>query len=184
MPPFAGQSQFFGQVAALEVENAVGQRPFLSLFEPVPDPADKFGHGRHGARNDVVESLRQGLDPHAAGREVRKPEARRNPFDHGYLLADGVRSRETGLRKEDRQRHRRESAAAPHVENPRSVAERADLGDGQRMQHVTQVELVEILARNDVDLRVPVGIEVVQRRELLLLTPGQVREIFNYQLQL
>ena len=90
MPPFAGQGQFFGQVAALEVENAVGQRPFLSLFEPVPNPADKFGHGRHGARNDVVESLRQGLDPHAAGREVRKPEARRNPFDHGYLLAEGL----------------------------------------------------------------------------------------------
>ena len=173
--------KIIGGVALIAIPLAI---IFLSLFEPVPDPADKFGHGRHGARNDVVETLFEGLDPHAAGRQVPQPERSGDPFDHRDLLADRIRGGEVCPGKEDRQRHGRESAAAPHVENPRSVAERADLGDGQRMQHVTQVELVEILARNDVDLRVPVGIEVVQRRELLLLTPGQVREIFNYQLQL
>ena len=40
----------------------------------------------------------------------------------------------------------------------------ADLGNSQRVEHVTQVQLVEILARNDVDLRVPVGIEVGQSK--------------------
>ena len=55
---------------------------------------------------------------------------------------------------------------------------------GERVEHMVLIEVADVLARDDVDLRVPVGIEVVQRRELLLLTPGQVREIFNYQLQL
>ena len=52
----------------------------------------------------------------------------------------------------DRQRHRREAAAAPHVEDTGTGIERTDLGNGERMQHMAQVELVEILARDDVDL--------------------------------
>ena len=82
------------------------------------------------------------------------------------------------LGKEDRQRHRREAAAAPHVEDTGAGIERTDLGNGERMQHMAQVELVEILARDDVDLGVPVGVEAVQGGELLPLQFRQAGEIF------
>lgn len=82
------------------------------------------------------------------------------------------------LGKEDRQRHRREAAAAPHVEDTGTGIERTDLGNGERMQHMAQVELVEILARDDVDLGVPVGVKAVQGGELLPLQFRQAGEIF------
>ena len=82
------------------------------------------------------------------------------------------------LGEEDRQRNGREAAAAPHVEHPGTRGEGADLGDGERVQHVPQVKLVEILARDHVDLGVPVGVQCVQRFELPALRAGQVGEVF------
>lgn len=86
--------------------------------------------------------------------------------------------------EEDRQRNRRKAAAAADVENARPGVERADLGNSQRVEHVTQVQLVEILARDDVDLRVPVGVKVVQRRKPLPLAVGEFGEIFENQFQI
>ena len=75
-------------------------------------------------------------------------------------------------------------ASAADVENARPGVERADLGNSQRVEHVTQVQLVEILARDDVDLRVPVGVKVVQRRKPLPLAVGEFGEIFENQFQI
>ena len=44
------------------------------------------------------------------------------------------------------------------------------------------VEVLDVLARDDVNLLVPVGVQVIKRRKLLLLTFGEVREVFEYSL--
>ena len=63
----------------------------------------------------------------------------------------------------------RESAAGAEVEDARAGTETDGLGDGQRVEHVVLVELVDVLAGDDVDLRVPVVVEGVEGLELLLL---------------
>ena len=45
------------------------------------------------------------------------------------------------------------------------------------MEHVAQIELVEILARDDVDAGVPLGIERLECGELFALALGERREI-------
>ena len=45
---------------------------------------------------------------------------------------------------------------------------------------MAQIELVEILARDDVDLCVPIGVEILQGSELLLLLLRERGEIFFY----
>lgn len=184
IPPFAGQRQLFGQIAPLEVENAVGQGAALSAFEAVPNPVHEFGHGRNGARNDVIVAFRKRFGTRAAGFQIPQTQSRGHAFDDGDLLADGIDGRETRFGEEDRQRNRRKAAAAADVENARPGVERADLGNSQRVEHVTQVQLVEILARDDVDLRVPVGVKVVQRRKPLPLAVGEFGEIFENQFQI
>ena len=88
------------------------------------------------------------------------------------------------LGKEDCEGHRRETAAATDIEDTGAGLEAAHLGDGQRMEDVTQVELVEILARNNVDLGVPIGIEVPQRGEAPLLLGVEVGKVFENRIHL
>lgn len=42
------------------------------------------------------------------------------------------------------------------------------------------VEVVDILAADDIDLGIPIAIQTVEGSELLLLLVGEVREIFLY----
>ena len=49
------------------------------------------------------------------------------------------------------------------------------------MEHVVLVEVVDILSRDDVDLRVPVMIQVIKGRKLSLLLLSNIRKIFCYQ---
>ena len=48
------------------------------------------------------------------------------------------------------------------------------------MEHMVFVELVNVLARDDVDLRVPVVIEGIEGLELLLLAVREVGKVFQY----
>ena len=130
--------------------------------------------------SSVIELLADLLDAHVAGVDVRYPRALAHPAHHGYLLANGVRRRKARLGEHDGQRHAREAAAAPHVEDARARFEAAHFGYGQRVEQVRQVELVEVLARDDVDLRIPVGVKAVKRFVLRALPFGQVGKIFRY----
>ena len=141
----------------------LGRAPFCPPVDLIPDPADEGRHLRHGAGNHIVVPFGKRFGPGAEGGEVGEAESLRNALYDLDFLADRVHGREMRLGEEDRQRNGREAAAAPHVEHPRSRGEGADLGDGERVQHVPQVKLVEILARDHVDLGVPVGVQCVQR---------------------
>ena len=116
IPAHTGLRQFFGQVAALEVEDAVRKRAFLSLPDFRPDPSDELRHCRDGARNDIIVAFLQRLDTHAAGIEVLQPEPGGDAPDDRDLLADGIGGGEMRLGKEDRQRHRGEAPSAAAVE--------------------------------------------------------------------
>ena len=90
--------------------------------------------------------------------DVLEPEG----FGHGpsypHLLADAVDEEEVTLGEEDRQRDAREATARTEVDDPRTRLEADHLGDTERMQDMVFVERVNILARDDVDLGVPLSI--------------------------
>ncbi len=176
-PRLAGAGQFVGQIAAFEVEDAVGQRAAPSAFDERPNPAREGRHVGHGARDDVVEPLRELLGTAVARFEVGDARPFGHGAHHGDLLADRVDGRKTCLGEEDRQRHRGEAPSAADVEHPRAGREGADAGDGQRVEHVAQVELIEILARDDVDAGVPLGVERPERGELFALARREIGEI-------
>ena len=83
----------------------------------------------------------------------------------------------SGVGEENSQRYRRKSAPAPYIHDPRLRCKGADLGDGQRMKDMPQVQLPEILARDDVDAGVPQLVQRVQRRKLRALTLRKIGEI-------
>ena len=68
-------------------------------------------------------------------------------------------------------------ASAVVVENRSAGTETDGLGNGQRVEHVVIVEVVNVFARDDVNLFVPVAIEGVEGLELLALGVADVWEI-------
>ena len=93
------------------------------------------------------------------------------------FLACTVDELELAFREENREGHTWESATCTEVENAGTWAEVDNLGYGQRVEHMMLVELVDILARNDINLSVPVAIEFAKCGKLLQLYIVKIREI-------
>ena len=143
---------------------------------------DELRRARHGPRHDVVETLADLLDTYVASLDVGYACRLAYAFDDGDLLAYGVCGHEVRLGEHYGQRHAREASAAADVEDAGAAVETADGGNGERMEHVTYVQLAEILARDDVYAGVPLGVGFVQRGELSALMLRNVGEIFQYEL--
>ena len=101
-----------------------------------------------------------------------------NLLSHAYLLARSVNQLKIAFGKENGQRNTWETATRTEVQNLGAWGKLNHLADGQRVQHVVFVQVVDVLARNDVYLGVPVTIQSVERSKLLLLPDADVWEIF------
>ncbi len=76
-----------------------------------------------------------------------------------------------------RQRNPRKPAAGSHVNHPRTRRETDHLRDPQRMQHVPLVQVLHVLPRHHIDLRVPLPVQLLQGREAVTLLLRQFGEI-------
>ena len=85
------------------------------------------------------------------------------------LLADGIDEMELGLREHDGKGDTREAAARAEVHDAGARLEANHFGNGERVQDMMLVEVVDILARDDVYLAVPVAVERIEGGELFLL---------------
>ena len=110
---------------------------------------------------------------------VLKSDGIAHLLSHPYLLACAVDEFELTFRKENGQRNTRETATCSEVENLSARLKMDHLGDGQRVEHMVLVKLVDILARDNVDLGVPITIECVEGFELATLRLCQFREILD-----
>ena len=162
----------------------LGRGAALSAFEAVPNPVHEFGHGRNGARNDVIVAFRKRFGTRAGGSRFRRPSPAVTPSTTAIFL----RMESTAVKRASGKRIASGTDGKPPPQptsRMRAPASNAQtFGNSQRVEHVTQVQLVEILARDDVDLRVPVGVKVVQRRKPLPLAVGEFGEIFENQFQI
>ena len=73
------------------------------------------------------------------------------------------------------------AAAGAKVHNLGSGLEVDDLGNAKRVEDVVLIEVVNVLAGDDVDFGVPIVIQLVELLELGGLFGGEVLEIFLYQ---
>ena len=167
------------QVTALEAEDAVGQGVQLGLGNVLAHDLHEVGQGHHGAADDEVVLSALVLAAQVFRMAVRQADGLADLLRHADFLARAVDELELTVGEEDGQGDAGESTAGAEVEDARAGTETDGLGDGQRVEHVVLVELVDVLAGDDVDLRVPVVVEGVEGFELLLLAGSEVGEIFQ-----
>ena len=97
----------------------------------------------------------------------------------GYpdFLADAVDQPKMTFGKHDGQGYAGKASARSDVENAGAGLEVDVLGDGQRMEHMMEIQVVDVLAGDDIDLRVPIAIKRVEGFKLLPLAGSECREI-------
>ena len=132
-------------------------------------PGDEFAQRGDGAGDHKIVFAVQLLsaDLHSLG--IGESDAIDDIGDHLDFLANGVDEGKAGVGEEDGERDPRETAAGAHIENLAHGGEGHHLGDGQGVEHVVLIEVLHILAGDDVDLSVPLLIKRQQSGKLLAL---------------
>ena len=170
-PAGHGPDNFFVHIAPLQVEDAAGVFPVHPWIEIV--------QGGYGPRNDIVEGVRKRFGPGVYHGYVWELNGFRYAARHQGFLADGIAQGEPRLREQDGQRDAGETPSRSQIKDvraagPPTVKERGLLllqvpGDGQRMQDVVGIQIVNVFAGNHIDFFVPLAIQAVQGGKLFLL---------------
>ena len=111
------------------------------------------------------------------GADVRQPKG----FGHSScdldLLTYTIDQQELTFGEENSQRNTGKPSARAEVEDACPRLEAYHLSDAQRVEDVVLVEGIDVLARDDVDLRIPVTIEGIKLGEVGYLLGGELREV-------
>ena len=118
------------------------------------------GVERHdGAADDEIESLTALADVAVLKGDIRQAEVVGDAAGDVDLLADAVDEMEMTVGIDGGERDAGEAAARAQIEDGRARLKVApEAGDRQRMKDVMQIQIVYVLAGNDVDLSIPLGI--------------------------
>ena len=93
------------------------------------------------------------------------------------FLADAIDEVELHVGEHDGEGDAGEAAAGAEVHDAGAGAEVDDLGDAQGVEDMVLIEVVDVLARDDIDLGVPVVVEGVEGCEALKLLGGEGGEV-------
>ena len=96
---------------------------------------------------------------------------------HFNFFADGVEQVELDFGKENGEGNARETATGADVHDVCPGAKGDDFGNTQRVEHVMWIEVVDVFARDDVDLGVPIAIEGIEGGKLVLLLLSELGKI-------
>lgn len=176
---FSKRLRLLLQFATLKANEAVGQAIELLAADRFANYLYEVGQRHNGSRHNEVELLLHLLGTAPLCRYVLQPQSTRHLLAHPYLLANGVNQMEPNLRKHDGKRNARKAAARTEVHNARAGFEANQFGNGKAVQNMMFVEVVDVLARDDVNLAVPVAIKRIEGSKLLLLPLGQRRKVFG-----
>lgn len=146
------------QFATLKADEPIGQPIELLAADGFADYLYKVGQRHYGSRHNEVELLLHLLGPTPLRRHILQSQSTRNLLAYAYLLADGVNQMELNLRKHNGKRNARKATARAEVHDARAGLETNQFGNGKAMQDMVLVEVVDVLARDDIYLAVPVAI--------------------------
>ena len=171
-------------MAAFQTDDAVGQCILLLFGYVFADYLCKVGQGHDGTADHEVLFALLFLATKMAGLAVFQSDGVADLLSHTDFLARAVDELKLAFGKQDSQRNAWEAAASAEVENACAGAEVYHPGNGHRVEHVVLVEVVDVLARDDVDFGVPVAIQLVEQSNLVLLLCRQLWKIFLYNIHL
>ena len=166
------------QVSSLQAKDAVWQGILAFFGNVLADNLDQVGQGHDGSADNKVIAAFLVFTAQVLGVAVLQADGVAHFLGDAYLLACAVDKLELAFGKEDGQGYAGESAARTEVEDAGAGTEVYHAGNGHRVEHMVLVEVVDVLARNDINLGIPVPIQRVERSKLLLLLGAEVGEVF------
>ncbi len=90
------------------------------------------------------------------------------PFDHTFycrdLLTNAIDAVKGTMREHDRQRNQGKPTTSADIHDACSLLELHHFRDAEGMQDVPFVEVLEVLARDQVDALVPMGVKLAELR--------------------
>ena len=162
--------------AALPVKHAVGERMFFPGLNQFFDEAKKRGQIRDRASRDEIEMPADFLGAGDARLDVFQREPFRDVGDDADFLRDGIRQREMRLREQHGEQQPREAAARADVDHARAAHELEKRSRGETRRVVMPLEVVDVLAGNEVDFRVPLAVERRHRLDFFPRLGGNARQ--------
>lgn len=176
---FRDGGEFFGEVAAFEVKDAVWELVEAGALYFFADPVHELRELGDGAGDDEVHLAVNFFDAAVEGDGVGEAEA----FDavlHDFdFLADRVDEEEAGFGEGNGEGDAGETAAGADVDDGGVRLEGHDLGDGEGVENVALGEVFDVGARNEVYLAVPLCDELGVLGELCDLLRGEFGQVFG-----
>lgn len=139
--------------------------------------AYKFAKVHHCAAYDEVKAVFFLDDIAVDALHILEADGLGDGFGYAHLLAYTVDEAELYLGEEYGERYAGESATCAEVEDAGAGAEVDDLGDAEGVEDVVEVEVVNVLAGDDIDFGVPVFVKGLKRGELFTLLGRKGREV-------
>jgi hypothetical protein len=165
------------ELSALEAEEAVGEGVMTVGEDVLTDNLDEVREGHDGAADDEMEAVVLVLTAPVDGLAVLQSDGSDDLLGDTNLLAGAVDEAERALGKEDGKGDAGEAAAGAEIEETGAGTEGGHTGDGEGMEDMVEIEVVDVLTGDDVDLLVPLAVECVEGSELGLLLGGEMGEV-------
>ena len=150
--------QFFFQIAALQTQKSVRQSVLSFLLKVFLDNLHQVRKLHYRTAYYEVVLAFFVLSAQMFSLEILQIDCRSHLVADSYFLARSIYQLELAFREEDGERNARETSAAAEIENLRARTEIDGLGYCQRMEHVVLVQIIDVLAADDIDLAVPVAV--------------------------
>ena len=150
--------QFFFQIAALQTQKSVRQSVLSLLLKVFLDNLHQVRKLHYRTAYHEIELAFFVLSAQVLCLEILQIDCRSHLVADSDFLARSIYQLELAFREEDGERNARETSAAAEIENLRARTEMDGFGYCQRMEHVVLVQIIDVLAADDIDLAVPVAV--------------------------
>ena len=141
------------------------------------DKAHQIFHLHHSAAHYEVVFLLFLHDILVRGAHIGEFERIGHGLCHFNFLTDGVEQMELDFGKENGEGNARKAATGADIHDVGAGTKGDDFGNTQGVEHMVWVEIVDVFARNDVDLGVPIAIEGIEGGKLALLLLSELGKI-------
>ena len=157
------------QIAAFETKNAVGKGVLVLLRDVFLHDFDEVGQGHDSSADHKIVETFFDFNTQVRGLAIIQSNSLAYFLSDADFLSCTVDEFELAVGEEYGQGDAWETAARAEIEDSGALAETDDLGDGHRMKYMVLVEIVDILAGDDVDFVIPIAIEGIEGFYLLML---------------
>ena len=174
-------SEFGSEVATFEIEDTVAELVVLGVGDLATDPLGELREVGDGPGDDKVKIALHLLGTDLFGTHILETKLFHHILHHFYFLPDGVDQIELGIGEKDGQRDAWETASGADIKHLSHGLEGLHLGDGEAVEDVVLIEMVHVLAGDDIDFGVPILIKWQESGKLLLLPLCNIGKVFQYQ---